>query len=80
METFFAYKQVFEIQSSNESKNITPKCVAKHNEGHSNADKLTNTNALHDSSQLIDVASISKYLKIIIWSNRNQNHMMIMVQ
>ena len=51
-------------------KNIISKCVAKYNERHSYANKLTYTNALHASSQLIDlsisIASISKYLEIII--------------
>ena len=65
-----ANKQVFVIQSSSVSKNIISKCVTKHNEGHSNANKLTNMNTLDDSSWLIDVslsiASISKYLEVII--------------
>ena len=38
---YFANKQVFEIQSSNESKNIVSKCITKHNEGHSNGNKWT---------------------------------------
>jgi hypothetical protein len=37
---FFANKQVVEIQTSNESKNVISKCVTKHNEGHSNGNKL----------------------------------------